>query len=246
MKRIILISTYLILTTGLFSQTVITEETECKRKQIQAAKEVQNNIIKYTLNFGLGGWLPRYQHEIRDVLAPYGIEFEINPVSDVFPNGQHCYKNFMDSVITAKFGDSFIKMINERADSLFYERHKNSIFSYWDVDEWARHPSNQQQLGGDYIIEYLNKSIEQKGSYRFVSNIVNKPYVRIELIIDKLGNTSSCMISKRELNGLNGINLNALENFITQTIEQIDDWTPAKIKGNNVTAKFQRSVAIEI
>ena len=138
MKQIILIFTLILSTKGvLFAQTAITQETECKRKQIQAAKEVQNNKIKYTLNFGLGSRLPKYEHEISDVLAPYGIEFEIITVSDLLPSGQHCYKNFMDSTIAARFGDSFIKMINERAASLFYERNKNSIFSDSDVDEWV-------------------------------------------------------------------------------------------------------------
>lgn len=152
-----------------------------------------------------------------------------------------CYPNTMDSLIKEKFGDNFVDKLELVADSLFFEEKKNTTFEYYEVDTWAMRKNNEDQLGGDFIINYLNEKLPPKSSFRFVSNIVDRPHYVIEFTVDKQGETKNVEIKERN----NTEKFKGTDKIILNEISKIKDWTPASIRNEPVTAKFQRGVAIE-
>lgn len=96
-------------------------------------------------------------------------------------------------------------------------------------------------LGGDFVINYLKEKLAAKSSFRFVSNIVDRPHYVIAFTVDKDGQTKNTEIKERnETEKFPGT-----EELIIQEVSKIKDWTPATIKNQPVTAKFQMGVAIE-
>ncbi len=179
----------------------------------------------------------RYELELVDLLGQNGIKYSIDP----FGHAYECYDLVMDSLIKVKFGDDFVDKLKLAADSLFFEKRKNETFDYSEVDTWALRNNSNDQLGGDFVINYLNEKLTPKSSFRFVSNTVDRPYYLIEFTVDKDGETKNVEIKER--NGTEPFP--RTEELIVKEVSKIKDWTPATIRNQPVTAKFQKGVAIE-
>jgi hypothetical protein len=179
----------------------------------------------------------RYQSELEDLLRQKGIKYSIDP----FGHEYECYDLVMDSLIKIKFGDDFVDKLKLVADSLFFEKRKNGTFDYSEVDTWPLRKNSDDQLGGDFVINYLNEKLTPKSSFRFISNTVDRPYYLIEFTVDKDGETKNIEIKERN----NTEKFNGTEEIILNEVGKIKDWTPATIKNRAVTAKFQMGVAIE-
>jgi hypothetical protein len=200
-------------------------------------REATVDYEKGTLRFVNGQLSLRYESELKDLLKQNGIEYQI-----AGPHGDDtCYGLVMDSLIKEKFGDNFIDKLELVADSLFFERNKNGVFDYSDVDTWPTRENSNDHLGGDFVIDYLNESLTPKASFRFVSNIVGRPHYLIEFTIGNDGRTKNVEIKQRHSTG----KFPGTEELIVKEVSKIKDWIPATIRNQPVTARFQMGVAIE-
>src|SRR5688500_12438308 len=206
--------------------------TSCQLGRQEGVDDYEKGILHY-----INGEPLRYESELKDLLEQKGIKYSIDP----FGHAYECYDLVMDSLIEVKFGDDFIDKLKLVADSLFFEKRKNGTFDYFEVDTWALRKNSDDQLGGDFIINYLNEKLATKSSFRFVSNIVDRPHYLIAFTVDKDGQTNNIEILERnETEKFPGT-----EELIIKEVSKIEDWTPATIKNQPVTAKFQMGVAIE-
>jgi hypothetical protein len=179
----------------------------------------------------------RYESELKDLLEQKGIKYSLDP----FGHAYECYDLVMDSLIEVKFGRDFINKLKLVADSLFFEKRKKGTFDYTEVDTWALRKNSSDQLGEDFIINYLNEKLSPNSAFRFVSNTVDRPYYLIDFTVDKDGGTGGIEIKERN----NTAKFEGAEEIILQELNKIKNWTPATIKSQPVTAKFQMGVAIE-
>jgi hypothetical protein len=206
--------------------------TSCELGRQEAINDYKEGILHY-----INGQLVRYGQELSDLLNQNGIKYSTDP----FGHEYECYDLVMDSLIKVKFGDHFIDNLKLVADSLFFEKRKGGTFNYNEVDTWALRKDNETQLGGDFIINYLNDKLTPKSKFKFVSNILDRPYYLIEFTVDKEGETKNIEIKERN----NTERFKETEEIILKEIIKIKDWTPPTIRKQPVTAKFQMGVAID-
>lgn len=180
----------------------------------------------------------RYDSIFEVLLNKNGIDYSHNFLGHLY---LECYPGTMDSLMKVRFGNKFFEELELIADSLFFEERRNMTFQYYEVDTWAMRINSGDHLGGDFIINYLNERLPPKSSFRFVSNTVNRPYYVVEFVIDKLGETKHVKMK----GGNNVEKFKDAEKFILNAIDSIRDWMPASVRGQPVTAKFYKGVAIE-
>jgi hypothetical protein len=138
----------------------------------EGEKEAIEDFKAGEIIFIRSGFLPRYDSVLEGLLASRGIKYSFDMFGHLY---QDCYPNTMDSLVNARFGDGFVDNLELQADSLFFEAKRNAIFYYYEVDTWAMRKNSDYHLGGDFIIDYLNEKLTAKSSFRFVSNIVDRP-----------------------------------------------------------------------
>jgi hypothetical protein len=206
--------------------------TSCQFGRQEGLDDYENGILHF-----INGEPLRYEAELKDLLGREGIKYSTDP----FGHGYECYDLVMDSLIKVKYGNDFVDKLKLVADNLFFEKRKNGTFDYSEVDTWALRKNSDDQLGGDFIINYLNEKLTAKSPFRFVSNTVDRPYYLIGFTVDKDGETKNIEIKERN----NTEKFKGTEEIILKEISKVKDWTPAKIKNQPVTAKFQIGVAIE-
>jgi hypothetical protein len=206
--------------------------TSCEIGRQKGLADYEKGILHY-----INGQSLRYGQELEDLLNQNGIKYSTDP----FGHAYECYDLVMDSLIKVKFGDNFVDNLKLVADSLFFEKRKDGPFDYYEVDTWALRKDNENQLGGDFIINYLNDKLTPKSTFKFVSNTGDRPYYLIEFTVDKDGETKNIEIKERN----NTETFKGTEEIILQEIIKIKDWTPPTIRNQPVTAKFQMGVAIE-
>jgi hypothetical protein len=206
--------------------------TACQFGRQEGLDDYEKGILHY-----INGEPIRYESELKDLLEQKGIKYSIDP----FGHAYECYDLVMDSLIEVKFGDDFVDKLKLVADSLFFEKRKNGTFDYYEVDTWALRKNSDDQLGGDFVINYLNEKLAPKSPFRFVSNIVDRPHYLIAFTVDKVGQTKNIEIKE----GKGTEKFPGTEELIVKEVSKIKDWTPATIRSQPVTAKFQMGVAIE-
>jgi hypothetical protein len=69
------------------------------------------------------------------LLVQNGIKYDVDPFGHVYK----CYDQVMDSLIAIKYGSDFITQLASKADSLFFEKHKEETFHYYEVDTHITH-----------------------------------------------------------------------------------------------------------
>jgi hypothetical protein len=150
------------------------------------------------------------------------------------PNG------IMDNLISIKFGDKLIDSLKIKADSLFFVKTNDGTFEDWEVDNRALRKAADENLGGDYIINYLNHSLNPNSKYRYESNCVNLPYFVIQFTVNKDGTTKETRIIERHRTE----KFVQTERAIISEVNEIKDWIPATIQNKPIAARFQIGVAI--
>jgi hypothetical protein len=206
--------------------------TSCQLGRKEGLNDYEKGILYFINSEPL-----RYEPELKDLLIQNGIKYSIDPLG----HGFECYDLVMDSLIKIKFGADFIDNLKSLADSLFFEKRKNESFDYFEVDTWALRRNSNLYLGGDFIINYLNEMLPQKSSFQFVSNIVGRSHFLIKFTIGKDGQTRDIeIIERNEVAKFAGI-----EEVIIKELSRLEDWTPATIRNQPVTATFIMGVAIE-
>lgn len=206
--------------------------TSCELGRQEGLADYKKGILHY-----INGQSVRYGQELEDLLNQRGIKYSTDP----FGHAYECYNLVMDSLIKTKFGGDFVDKLKLVADSVFYEKRKNGTFDYSEVDTWALRKNSNDQLGGDFVINYLNEKLALKSSFHFVSNIVDRPHYLIAFTVDKDGQTKNIEIKERNATE----KFQGTEELIIKEITKIKDWTPATIRNQPVTARFEMGVAIE-
>jgi hypothetical protein len=206
---------------------------QCELEKQDAVLDYQKGILRFVNDrFSM-----RYESELKDLMKEKGVEYQV-----AGPHGYDmCYGSVMDSLIKIKFGEDFIDKLNLVADSLFFEKRKDGVFDYSDVDTWALRKNSDDHLGGEFVIDYLNEKLTPKSSFKFVSNIVDRPHYLIEFTVSKEGQTKNVEITQRNSTD----KFPGTEELIIKEVSKIKDWIPATIRNQLVTARFQRGVAIE-
>jgi hypothetical protein len=208
--------------------------TSCQDGTQEAIEDFKAGKILFIRN----GFMPRYDSVLSVLLYSNRIKYSFDMFGHFY---RDCYPSTMDSLITEKFGDNFVDKLELVADSLFFEERKNITFEYYEVDTWPMRKNSDDHLGGDFVINYLNEKLTPKSSFRFVSNIVDRPNYLIVFTVDKDGQTRNVEIVERNEIG----KFQGTEELIVKEVAKIKEWTPATIRNQPVTAKFQMGVAIE-
>lgn len=212
------------------------DNDECKW-QIESAKiDVRNGKLVY--EDPNGGWsIIRYDDEMEEILKDYGIEYiEMGPNCTL---EQECYGYYMDSIINQRFGQEFIKQIEQKADSLFLSKWKTKTYEHWDIDESPIFKEGDAEL-----------YIEQK--IRFPNNWDTIPmkFERQFLMVDVWINNEGKMINWEfdEYYNLKESNKQFLPNIqrqVEQMLKKMIDWTPAKLNNKKVNSKIWLDIDLD-
>lgn len=241
MRRFVLFILFIPCYSLTFSQTFLTQEYVCEEKKKEAILDFEKGTIYFVRLITSASGIPRYKKELKEILHTYGVKYIEMPISSIGLGGEKCYKAYMDSVINSKHGSFFMNGMFKKADSLYLERNMNKIFDYWDVDIRATHASHEKY----YCIQYLNAKNPYSGII-FDANTIGNPHFILKVIIDKSGNITKCIVTRKETSNLEqkAVKEEELQKFIVNSIEEIDDWNPAQIQGQNVTSHYKFAVSI--
>jgi hypothetical protein len=249
-----IILSLLILTSCSHIQNQVTDHNEspeesdrefCNDERQEAKENLKTGCVYYVINLSIGGWFPRYEKELEQVLKSYNVELEIYPVSCVVPNDGYCYKQFMDSVLISRYGSDFSNMINQKADSLFASKRHEKIYSDWEVDEQPFISETIINETGDPFIDLLNSALDTTSEFRYVSNCIGFSHFIIEYTVDSLGKSSNCIVVEEEfINNENEVTKDRLRKELINKVNSMTIWTPGLLLGNKVTVREQRGTAL--
>ncbi|HHC78420.1 MAG TPA: hypothetical protein ENK46_00955 [Flavobacteriia bacterium] len=199
-------------------------------------KEALNLLKNDSVYFVLINEFPRYQKQLRKLLIKSNLQLEI--IGSMHGEG-FCLKAFMDSVINVRFGINFRKEIEDRADSLFLELNKGSIFAEKQLD---KRPILASDTSGQVeIIRRLNSKILNRDSVRLTSNIVNSPYFVVRFVVEKKGISRDAIIIERHTVE----KFKNLEKLIINEINGLNGWSAGKIRNENVDSSIEVAIAIK-
>ncbi len=206
--------------------------SSCQLNREEAFDDYRSGVFRF-----INGEPLRYESELRDLLNQSRIDYSVDP----FGHACECYDLVMDSLLKIRFGDTFIDKLklgpiacSSRVDNMERLRISKLI-------PGALRKGNDDQLGGDFIINYLNDRLPSETLFSFVSNTVERPFYLIEFTVDKNGSTKCVGIKERN----NTANFKEAEAILLNELNNIKDWIPATIRSRAVGARFQMGVAIE-
>lgn len=217
----------------------------CEYEREQAIKDLEAGHIYYVINFSMGEGLPRYEKELEQILKPYNVELNVNPVSCIVPNDGDCYKEFMDSTLTAKYGNDFSDIVEQRADNLFASKRHGKIYDYWEVDERPFISKDIINNTEDPFIDYLNATLDTIYEFRYISNCIGHSHFIIEYTVDNTGKASDGEIVMEEFIRNETEETKAkLSQELLDKVNSMTIWTPGQLLDKDVSVRERRGIAL--
>lgn len=212
------------------------QDGECKNQIDSARQDVKNGKLVYEDNSG--AWaIIRYDNEMEEILKEYGIEYKKTGPNCVFE--QECYGYFMDSIISQRFGEGFIKQVEERADSLFLSRWKTKTYESWDIDEPPFYKKGDAEI-------YIENRIRYPKNWDSTPMESERQYITVDVYIDNDGKLISWEL--HELYNLKESNkklLPELKKQINQIIKDMVKWRPGQLNGKAVNSKIWLDIDLD-
>lgn len=201
-------------------------------------KEIAKELLKKdTIQFILINEFPRFEKELNELLRTSNIQLQI--IGSMHGEG-YCQKAMMDSVINERFGLEFETNIKNKADSLFLDSRRYSIFPEQQLDKQPTLALNPNTNGQDEIIKRLNKKNLKGDSIELISNIVNVPYFVVKFNVSKDGISSNAEIIERNSTS----DFIYLEEIIVNEINGLTDWSAGQIRNENVSSVIDIAIAV--
>lgn len=201
---------------------------DCKL-QIDSAKiDVTNGKLVCVINSGFE--VVRYDSELEELLLDKGLQYLDNG-----PNctgEQECYKYYMDSIIMSKYGNDFIRKIEDEADSLFLSRWETKFYQSWDID---RKPTFKREEATTYLQKNIMYPSEWdvKPMKDYFQLITVNIYVTNKGSVEKweMGTWSKLKASNKKL-------LPYLKSEMDRIILEMKEWNPGELEGRAVNSKI--------
>lgn len=180
----------------------------------------------------------RYQDEFDDLLEMDGIHSELFIDSGL--SGSICYAYFMDSVVTAKFGEDYIEVQRGKADSIFLALFKTKIYRSWYLDKEPKYSENY-----GYADSFIKRKIKFPAKWDSVNMEHERQYVGLEMVINKNGEIEKWQFDSHNLKPSNEKYLDYLKNQISTIIKDMKSWEPGELNGHQVASEIYLDIELD-
>lgn len=149
----------------------------------------------------------------------------------------YCYEIYMDNLLAQKFGTTFKKNLEDRADSLFLVRviNANDTVEYRDCDSRPHLPGYPEQ---EECVMTVN--LDTVLSKKISSNMPGgSPFFDISFYIDTVGRASGYYTGSIHDGGNPKIEKYEQEifNACIETLKYYQNWEPGRIRGRKVRTR---------
>jgi hypothetical protein len=216
-------------------------DTTCLKEIAIAKKDIGKGKLFYCHDAGSLLYQPsRCEHEMDSLLEFYGIGYKNTFTSDVIIEGQTqgCYGDYMNEMISDKFGSKFIDSLLYRADSIYVSKNLNKVFDDHELETEPRFPGDTADGNANFnpgLQEEFNKRISYPVGYVKKSKEKQMAFANFNLEIDRFGKAKIkdyYFLFDKEANHKFEKNLKSIfEPLIVNT-----SWIPATIKKQNVNS----------
>ncbi len=224
-------------------------DTLCINEIERAKKDLKQGFIVFTQSVGFGTGQLRYEKELNELCKTKGLVLGVDMIGCVIMRGQTqgCYGDYMDKIISEKFGDNFKQKLHIKADSLFLANciTQNKVVKYWDCDERPRLTSEKERTSDELPsievtdIDIIKDESDNGGWPFFDLNFV----VELDSSINKFDYSNYVA----ELNQNEKYKDKLFKIAVSYLKNKYPVWVPGKIKGipvrtsNNVRIHFEKN-----
>lgn len=195
------------------------------------------NAKQQNLTYVLVNDFPRYALQLGQLLKSRNISLK---TIGSFHGEGYCFKSTMDSLIARKHGVNFIKELENEADILFLDYNQGGIFLLNEVDSLPKLSSTKNLNFQEEIVDRLNNNPAIPDSINFVSNMIGNSYFELSFILSDRGEASNTEILEHNSTAA----YTFLERHIINQINNSQNWTPAKIREQDISCSVNVSIAI--
>lgn len=218
-----------------YTKDPVLSDKLCREDVKKAKRDVEKGKIVLTQRYGFGTMPYRFEEELAELCKSHDITFEVVLISDLIIHGQTqgCNADYMDGILSERFGTEFKEKLLERADSLFL---KNAMLYDSLVD--SRYCDERP---------YLTNIAHKKDDYNFSLTVDdvpikkdtvsgNWPHLDVEIIIEKDSSIGNFHVSYyADLANNNEQYKQALFKRSSDYLKTIHPiWIPGKIAGHPV------------
>lgn len=211
------------------------DSKECQAYLEMARTDFSKGRLVYQI---FSGKPKRYSEELEELLRAYHIEYE--DLGQNCLNVQECYGYYMDSVISTKYGDSFIPILEKKADSIFLARWETKIYEYWDLD---KEPKYSEGYGfADIFIENRVKLPENWDSIPMQHE---RQFFSVIAIISNKGKLVDWKIDLYNLKETNENHLDYLKKEIDRIVNNMENWEPGELNKRKVASEYHIDIHLD-
>jgi hypothetical protein len=189
----------------------------------------------------------RSEKEMKQLLSKYNIEYENETSACVVFEGQtqHCYCEFMDEKIKAKFGLHFLDSLLSVSDSLYAFTNPLDTFYYAKCDTWPRFPGEFEDMEFSYKLQDLfDAKVKYAKDYLKREHRDTSAFVNVSFLVDQNGKASDIdffyIFDHEENEKYEGYFKAIIEPLIAKT-----KWQPATIKKRKVISDMSVRIWFE-
>lgn len=202
--------------------------TECQSQLKEAEIDFKNGkLVHQFYSFERD----RFSEELKELLNKYEIEYDDK--EECLIDVQECYGWYMDSLISVKYGETFIPNLKERADSLFLSRWESKTYYYWDLD---REPKYSEGYGFADI--FIKNRITLPTRWDTMPFQDQRQYLDVMVIINREGVLENWEHENYNLKDTNIQFYGNLKSQIDSILNRMNTWEPGVLNNKNVTSKY--------
>lgn len=215
----------------------------CSEEIAMAKKDISTGKLSYCYDAGSLLYQPvRCENEMDSLLKFYGIGYENTITSDVIIEGQTqgCYRDYMNEMISKRFGNKFIDSLMYKADSIYIGKNSNYVFDSHEIDTEPKFPGDTTDENANFnpgLQREFNRRVQYPADYVKKKKESQMAFANFDLEIDKFGKATIKNFSFQFDNEQNyKFEKNLKEIFAPLIVKT--SWTPATIKKQNVSSKI--------
>lgn len=218
-------------------------DTTCLKGIAKAKENISKGDLSYCYDAGSILYRPaRCEHEMDSLLKLYNIGYKNVTTSDVIIEGQTqgCYHDYMNEMISTKFGNKFIDSLFYTADSIYILKNLDNLFEAHELDTEPRFPGDTADENSNFNpglqIEF-NKRVSYPIGYVKKSKENQFAFANFTIEIDRFGKAK---IKEFYFQFDNEANYK-FEKNLTKIFEPLivnTTWVAATIKKQNVNSSI--------